>query len=376
MKIAGRMFLLCLVFIVALPEWSEANFDYNKEYSFHIPRINEATKNYESVNVTYKVTIEKLGKDSFILKPVLDRMWLKSLKEYRSKGWYGRFTKDGLVTISGIWGQGEAYFLLELKGKELQKGTFKGRSALRVGVSQGLTPLTYETDWVLEPSDVKKKTPLSNIVTYSGPLGKKIVAIPSTTQEEWAKRPITSDRQIKNLAKSKKRERFYKRKKKGSRNKAYYDGLLSELTWDEMKHTPGILILIDHLATLAPDDQQRIAKSYVKDGTYDIYGNIPYGMIKATPPLFLILKVVDNLKAEDLKGLKKESPRFLTMLEAYEETPPSKLAGLSIKDFIIKISENLSSGFREEYYKSSLKLRNYVAMDESGELKVLYPFEE
>ncbi len=160
-----------------------------------------------------------------------------------------------------------------------------------MGMGSSLTPYVYKFEWALEPADTKKPVKLSHRVTYHGPFVPTIKA-ETSTPEERAKRPITSDGQIKSLAKeTDSRERFYKRFPKGSKDKKYYDKLLSELTWDEIKYTPGILLLIDHLATLEKPDQKRIANMYVKDGSVNFFGDTPYEELRRTPPALFDFKM-------------------------------------------------------------------------------------
>ena len=139
-----------------------------------------------------------------------------------------------------------------------------------------------------------------------------------------------------------------------------------------MRYAPGILLLIDHLASLEKGDQKRIADAYVHAGSVDFFGDTPYEEIQKVPPLFLILRCLDKMNEEDIQGLIESSPRFQIMMLAYESSSPGELTDLSLLEFVIAISKNLPADFRKEYYQQSQKLRNYVRDSESSFLIDLY----
>ncbi|MGA1790161.1 MAG: hypothetical protein ACMUIM_01640 [bacterium] len=350
--------IACFILLIASPLKAQ-ELDYGKSYLFKLPKLQLRGFDYESEIRSYQVKLSKIDNKTFMIIPVekVDK-WFESREKPYVRGWLGEKNTHNDVEISGMWTIGEGYAVMELNGNFVEKDALKGNAIMRVGVdASGETPSVYRSDWCLEPEDTKKPIDISNKITYHGPPAKTLpVTVPSS--EEKAKRPPIDDLGIKSLARNKPklRERFYRASEKNLKLRAYYDKLLSELTWDEIKYTPGILLLVDHLSTLEEVDQKRIANSYVRDGSVNFFDEISYKELQRTPPLFLILKCIDHMKESDIEGLQEESSRFLKMLDAYKEIPNEELSDLTLTEFIIKISESLPIAFRKSYYKQSLKL--------------------
>ena len=336
----------------------------------------ENAKNHNANIKSYRVRLSKIDDNSFELIPLpgetYDR-WVKELKEPLQTGWSGEISSDKVVNINGVIGYGFAFTIMEFTGSHISDGVVKGKVIMKAGFGNSIEPVyDFKTEWALFPVDLKGDIDISNQVIYDGPPMPEPYWPEMITKEEEAKRPMQSDRGVRRFASHpvQARQRFYDRLK-GS-HKAFYDRLLSELTWEEIKYTPGILLLIDHLATLDKEDQERIAAAYVRDGSVDFFGGTPYEKLQQVPPLLLMLRCLNKMKPEDVQGLTEESPRFQTMREAYESIPSARLADTSLRQFVTTISERLPEAFRKEYYSQSPKLRDYVKESGSSALRDLY----
>jgi hypothetical protein len=319
------------------------------------------------------VKVSFIDESGFLLVPVREgEWWVHSLQE-RKRGWVGTIDANGVVEISGVMGTHVSYTIMELTGTFVNENAIKGQAVMRVGTSLLEAPYVYKSEWGLEPVESAEPLTLSHKVTYHGPpIPVTKMTVPSA--EERAQRPATGDLKVKQFAKldPHKRDRFYQGLTED--DKQYFDTLLTELTWEEIPYTPGILLLIDHLVTVDEELKQKIAEGYVRDGSLHFFEPIPYEELQQVPPLFLILYVFEKMPEGDIAGLQEVSSRFVTMLEAYKVIPPEELTDLPLLEFITKLSEQLPEEFRRTYFSQSPKLRNYVAASEDERLKELYPF--
>ena len=370
--------ILLIVFFIGGGVTFAQKFDYTKNYIIKLPDLDrEIAENFETQIVSFPVQLSKINDKSFMLTPpsgkTYDR-WMKSVDEPEVKAWLMEIESDDVIKIIGMMGQGEGMLTFELIGSYTTSGAIKGNGTITPGLGIQKMPYFYKIEWALVPEDFKEKLEISNQLVYDGPSAPAPSWPEMTTKEEEAKRPFQSDRSIKRFAShsEKERERFYNRLK-GS-HKAFYDNLLSEFPWDEMRYAPGILLLIDHLASLEKGDQKRIADAYVRDGSVDFFGDTPYEEIQKVPPLYLILRCLDKMNEEDIQGLIESSPRFQIMMQAYESSSPGELTDLSLLEFVIAISKNLPADFRKEYLQQSQKLRDYVHGSGNSALRSIYPF--
>ena len=350
--------------------------DFSKAYNLYLPEWKEisSVREYETDISAIKVRLKKIDDETFVVLPVHpNRRWGESLEKRGENGLVGKMTDTDRVSIKGVMARGEAAIVLEMEGKITGGNVIKGKVLTRIGhVAIKKFPYRFRSEWGLQPAEKEKKMKVSSKVTYQGDLRKPKKAWKYTKEEE-DKWPITSDRQIKYFAKSKRREKYYSKAMKGN-SKKYFTKLLKEFTWDEIKYAPGILLLIDHLATLEKVDQKRIADAYVRDGSVNFFDGIPYKEIQRTPPLFLILKCSDKMKKKDLDGLKNESERFAAMFTEFSELPKEDLSEMTPSEFMIAVSEALTEEQRKAYYSQSPKLRDYVSAAKDQTLKALYPF--
>ena len=367
------LIVLCIVFSLCVSLEAQT-LDYNKDYFFKAPIIKDKSISYDSKIKKTRVRLYSVDENTFTINPLSEyKKWFKSLEEHETEGWIGKTNKDNTVTISGVWVAGEGFFVVNAEGSFVDNNVLKGTLKRQLGITaEKLTPFVYESEWCLEPVDTDEILKISTRVAYQGPPSKTIRATTSTP-EERAKRPIDSDSGIKRFANSKNRKKFKKIIPK--ERSCYYENLLKEFAWDEIKYAPGILLLIDHLATLDEVDQKRIAKAYIDDKSMDFFERISYEEIQKTPPLFMILKCSDKMKKKDIDGLNNESERFGSMFAGYNELPKEDLAEMSLSEFVITMSEQLTENSRKKYYNQSKKLKDYVLGSKDETLKGLYPFQ-
>jgi len=369
------IFILGIIILCTIPLYAQ-NFDYSKSYLFKMPSIELKGKDYEGKIEQYKVSLTEIDNSTFTIIPVVEYgEWVKSISDPRVRGWVGKIGDNNGVKISGLIIGEYSYAILELTGKLLSKDMMKGTGNIRIGFGHpGETPYVSRSEWCLEPEDTAKPLKISKKVTYHGPPLPPPEKMSTYSPEEKAKFPPIDEYGIKSMARRESdfRERLIN--KASGKRKMYYKNISTELTWEEIKYTPGILLLIDHLATLAEADQRPIAKGYIDDKSWDFFGDIPYVELQKVPPLFLILRCLDKMKETDIEGLKKESLRFKEMFDAYNTIPKEKLSTLTLEEFILKVSENLPEDFRKDYYHHSPKLQNYVTSSDDANLKKLYPF--
>ncbi len=348
-------------------------FDEDLLYAFILPEWNYYFRDYDANLRSYPVHITFLDETSFLIVPTQPySSWAESFQQPEEQHWTGSIGTDGTVEISGVMFLTEWSILVELTGKFLTENTVTGQLVFRVSVGVSEDSLfTYQGAWGLSPFAAPPLS-ISPRMTYDGPPPPPRPTFPP--DEVRAQYPSRSDQDIKRFARhdSYDREYFYKRLIKD--DKLYFDNLLAELSWNEMPYTPGILLLINHLATVYEPYQQEIATIYVRDGSVHFFGDLSYADLQQFPPLFLILYVLEQMPEGDIAGLQKVSSRFVTMLEAYQAIPPEELADLPAPEFMMKISEQLPEEFRESYFEQSPKLRNYVAVSDDERLKALYPF--
>ncbi len=286
--------VLTALFLLSPVPLKAQNINYDKEYNLRMQACRIDGADYEEEPRFYKMKLSEIGNKLFLLTPVGKATWrgkwLHSV-EPEKKGWIGAWGKNSAVKIFGILQADEFYTKMELKGSLIAKNTLKGDAVVHVGMGRPKedTPFVYTSEWALEPADTKNPVKLSHRVTYHGPPLPPPRKPKYSTPEERAKRPPQGDSGIKTMAGYP--PGFREGLPPDKELDAYYDKLLSELTWDEIKDTPGILLLIDHLATLEKPDQKRIANMYVKDGSVNFFGDTPYEELRRTPPALFDFKM-------------------------------------------------------------------------------------
>ena len=351
--------------------------NFSKAYKLYLPEWKEisSVREYETDISAIKVRLKKIDDETFVVLPVHpNRRWGESLEKRGENGLVGKMTDTDRVSIKGVMARGEAAIVLEMEGKFIKPNKIKGQVQAKIGhVAIKKFPYRFRSEWGLQSAGEKGSIDVSRKVVYEGVLRKPMKATTSTPEEQ-AKRPLQSDKSIKTMAKYKKKFRHSLYMCSTKNLQKYYDILLDELFWDEIKYTPGILLLIDHLATLEKVDQKRIADAYVRDGSVNFFDGIPYKEIQRTPPLFLILKCSDKMKKKDLDGLKNESERFAAMFTEFSELPKEDLSEMTPSEFMIAVSEALTEEQRKAYYSQSPKLRDYVSAAKDQTLKAFYPF--
>lgn len=371
---------ICII-IVCIVFWypvllSAQTLDENTEYFLVLPEIRFEGEDYEAAQIDfYPVTVSSIDNHTFLLRPINEwEYWMKSLDEQNIRGWICTMNPDGIVEISGAMMREEAYVMLELTGRFINEFAIKGLAVIRIGIAfEGESPFVYHSEWELTSLENREPLALSSQVTYHGP-PMPLIEMTAPSPEERDQYPVNTAHGIKRFAGYEPHDRKYFYKGLPEESKTYYDVLLTELTWEEITYTPGILLLLDHLVTIDEKYRQKIAEGSVSDSSLHFFNPIPYKELQPLPPLYLILFVLDKVPQEDETGLQEVSPRFATMLEAYRTIPAEELADASISTFLITLSEHLPEEFRRSYYAQSPKLRNYVASSEDERLKALYPF--
>ena len=352
--------------------------EYNNIYVLKLPMWKLVGEDYVSEILVRGVRLVKKSDHTFVIFPIEDRdneKWVKSVNEPTEAGWVGEIKGGNSVGISGLITLNGDYALLELKGEFVNRTSIRGSGAIRVGIGRPTeSPFLYKCEWALEPEQIDEPLEISNRVTYHGPSVPAPREPEITSPADEAKRPSQSDTSMKRMAAYDRNFRSTLYSQSSIALKKQYDTVLAELTWEEMKYTPGILLLVDHLASLDEEDQRRIAEGYVRDGSIDFFGDTPYTELQKVPPLFLILKSIDQMNESDIGGLKSSSLRFLKMLKAYQQIPPDELADAALDDFLVRVSEEWPIDLREAYYRDSPKLRAYVESPEGSSLRALYPF--
>ena len=361
-----RRVRVLLAFIVALSVISAQALalDYEKDYFLSLPELKLAGEDYEAGLESYQVKLHRIDTKTFLLSPSVvkaNEKWVRSAKETDLEGWICKIRRNERIKISGLMIRGFYFAIFELVGVAVSENAWKGKAVIHMGIGQpGETPFVYRSEWALEKEGTGEPVGISKRVTYQGPSVPPPRVPETSSQEERAKRPLQSDRSIRTMAgyAPKEREKLINSASRGL--KEFYEKILAELIWEEIKYTPGILLLIDHLADLEKGDQKRIANAYVRDGTVDLFGDIPYEELQRVPPLFLIIFRLDRIQKIDIQGLIEVSPRFRELLRAYKEIPKEEVSELALSEFVLRIYENLSPDHREDFYQRSAKLRRYL----------------
>ncbi len=356
--------------------------DYSQHYILKFPQLLLEPWDYDAELMNIEVELSPIDARSFKLLPVEEHAFaFFTPQQYPEiSGWVGHIESKDTVTISGILARGEVAVLFNLQGTCIFDATtpsqiigLQGVAVFRFNAydvsSLQNSPLEYHSDWGLEVVESVTHLSLSKRVTYHGPPPES-PDVPDFSPDEQVSLPVTSDTHLKALAGHPQRDDF----RKVESYDTLFANILHELTWDEIQFSPGIVLLIDNIAVFTHEKQQYIAQSYVEDGSLDFFYEISYNTLQKIPPLFLILLARSKMSEEDLTGLTEVSPRFATMIEAYNAIPPEELANVSLAEFLLKISESLPEDFRQAYFEESPKLRNYVAGSDDENLKTLYPF--
>lgn len=368
--------ILIMVVVISLFASIEAvahELDLGKTYRLVMPEWDLRSTDYVADILLMEVVLSEVDEDTFLMMPVEEYYRvMQSWDKPREKGFVGEIGTGGSIRITGILGKGEAAISLDLAGSLVRDNVIHGNATARMGhVTDKNPPWIFKSEWALEPVDIGEPYEISGSVTYHGP---KIIPKKATTStpEERAKRPVSDDSGIKYIAREepKERERIYRGI--ASERKPYYDKLLEELTWDEISYTPGILLLIDHLASLEEVDRGRIAKAYVRDGSVQFFDGISYEELQKTPPLFAILQVAGRMDQGEVEALRRESDLFDGMYRAYEQIPEDERAELSLHELMVEVSKNLPVNIRKQYFERSEKLQEYVASSRGDDLRPLY----
>jgi hypothetical protein len=357
------------------------DFNYEKDYTLRLPADwGIYGEDYETEILSISVNVSKINAKSFLItsKDEDDKeiMLLRSVSQQETRGWIGNIDDNGIVRISGLAAKKRFYYLagVELTGDFVGRDAILGSLTMKVGVGgpeENNRTLNYSSEWAMEPVDIEEHIIISHKVRYHGPPLEK-AKMWAYSIEERAKWPVNDDSGIKYIAREepKERERIYRRI--ASERKPYYDKLLQELTWDEMRYTPGILLLIDHIASLEEADRVRIAKAYVRDGSVQFFDGISYGELQKTPPLFAILHAAGRMDQGEVEALRRESDVFDGMYRVYEQIPEDDRAELSLHELMVEVSRNLPVNIRKQYLERSEKLQEYVATSRGDDLRPLY----
>ncbi len=365
--------LMVLFLFMGAHAWTY-EIDYSKEYQLKIPEITMEARDVHSRIVLHKVRLSETGGDTFLVKPLSkEDLWATSLSEQtQKKGFEGRIVSADVVEISGYMGLGEVGAKVILSGHLIGNNVMKGTSVIQIlAPDASVSTLEYRSQWALEEVDNKQPIEISNTVTYHGPPPKSFKATTSTP-EERAKWPLQSDAGIKSMASYRVSLRNDLYKYASQDLKVFYNRILEELTWDEIRYTPGILLLIDHLASLEEADRGRIAKAYVRDGSVQFFDGISYGELQKTPPLFAILHAAGRMDQGEVEALRRESDLFDGMYRAYEQIPEDERAELSLHELMVEVSKNLPVNIRKQYFERSEKLQEYVASSRGDDLRPWY----
>jgi hypothetical protein len=356
------------------------------KYTLRFPAFQEKPRDFRGTIQEYAVTLV-VGTEEVILLPPKHRAGEREFRwghllagndeqERIVPGWAFSRDKRGNVSIAGYMGVGEAVFRVKLHGQPTGHGGWKGEGATAMGVNMAVDtqPLDHHFQWSLTPKG--QHTPrLSDKVTYDGP-PVKTRRITVTSQEHIDRlarnRPPINPLTSKSMSYSDPEARVRAVAGLPKMGRQYMETkLLSELAWEEIQIVPSIILLTDHLAGLDVGDQSDIAVAYARDGSAYYFGTFPYADLRRIPLAFLLVHCYPKLDEVTRKRLSKGSVRFALILketESYKDAPVDRL-----DEIMVAVLTKLSAEDRANYFRTSGKLKSYVAASKHEGLRALLP---
>lgn len=346
------------------------------EYDLFIPVIREKAGSYDSEIQSYRVRLEGHDSHQYLVPQAEHLDWFVGGAHKRKKALLLQSKGQEGLELSGFWIKGEGFLRIDFTGTAEADSLYSGTGTIALGSDPELKqfPMVYKVEWALCPVNVKATPQISTWVDYEGEpprVAHVQVGSHQDVERDLKTRPPINALSIKAISyeapdvRREKVERLSKAKRK------YVEDLLAEMTWEEIREVPGIILLVDHLAGLDESQQRNVAKAYVRDGTADYLDSFSYEKIKELPAPLLLIHCYPRLDKRAKGNLKKASMRFELLLDEAEKSSDTSQAAL--ENAMIKVLSRMSKNEQEHYFRQSKKLRSFVKSSQSAELKTLLP---
>lgn len=341
------------------------------EYDLVLPRVQEKASDYDSDIQRYRVNLQDKGAIQYLIPKSEHVDWFVASRPLMNHALMMHSKVRNEVLITGFWRKGEGILRVDLSGT-IQENKVTGSGTLSLGTDPQLKnfPMVYRIHWGLFPANGNDASEVSTRVKYEGapPRVVKVqVGSYEDVLEDLQSKPPMSALAIKALSYEVPDARKHRIERLSKAEKTYLENLLSEITWAEIKVAPGIILLVDHLATLDESVQQNVAKAYVRDGTSDYLEGLSYKALMNCPTPLLLVHCYPKLDKNAKAKLKNASRRFESILVETEKV--GALSPNAPEDVLLGMSKEE----RDKFFATSQKLQSFIKRSQNGKLKALLP---
>jgi hypothetical protein len=300
------------------------------------------------------------------------------VKKKTIPGWTVSCAEKGRVLIEGYAGIGEGVFRVKLQGRSFRGGWWKGKGASVMGVTVATSARSFDHhfEWSLAPKG-RKMPAISGKVAYDGPPVKRFAFPPLEPRDDERLlriMPPVNVASIRSCSQMSLEERELFMRVISSGEREYLKTkVFPELIGMEISVVPEVVILSDHLASLDVSDSKLAAKTYVRDGSAEYLKSCSHADLGPIPPAFLLVHCYPELDEAAKTKIKKGSPRFALILEETERHKDAPVKALD--EIMAAVLTRMSPQERADYFRTSAKLKPYVAASKHEALRALLPKE-
>ena len=343
-------------------------------YILRTPGARIVGSDYEAEVVEFRFTASKVEDGVVLVRERQHGKWFHLTPSGdRASGWLAQVLDDARLHLKGTMSCSEFNWRADLVGVPSGNGCWRGTGEMAYGVGASLDkfPFVYRVEWSLCPGSSRDVPKISKKVKYAGPpLPKRFarVAPPPTVTALPA-----SDLTIKSLSYGSARLRESMVKSRPLKVQEYIQALLRELTWEEVRYMPGIILMMDWLADTPQEDRRLTARSDVRDGSSDWFDVTTYEELRRVPPPFVLVKCYSKLSEEQISKLRKASAKLDAILTEAQKLGERAQSAGAIDQVMANVLAEMSAAHRDAYFALSAKLRNYVRESGNSHLRSLFP---
>ena len=354
-------------------------------YILRFPWPSATARDFESTIREYEVRIVEQD-DQVLLLQTDEPLWkwvhvpegLDKPREH--KGWPLKRGEKGRVSFGGYLSSGEGIARIQMHGQSIGKSQWKGEGFYTVGAGPGSDPGVFtwkhHFQWSLTPKG-EGVPELSRKVTFEGRVPKH-VPVKVYSQDEMAEfkrlrglSPPVSAAGIKSLSTMPQRLRQQGAERSRSIREYLETKVLNEIDWEEIRVIPGIILSVDFLAGVDIRDQKHVATVSIMDGSEAYLKDYSYADMRDIPPAFVLVHCYPELSEVAKTKIKKGSARFALILEETEKHKDAPVDALD--EIMAAVLTRMSAEDRANYFRTSAKLKPYVAASKHEALRALLP---
>ncbi len=369
------IFIVSCLIVMVFAKTSRAGEHPAQSYTLRLPALRETSQDYESTLNAFDAQLRVRGNKQQLIPVAEHLLWFSSRETKRKHdGWTVEQDKQGNMRITGFWRLGEANYRIELHGVPLSDG-WKGTGIAAMGTDPRLEqfPLKYNFQWSMVQQGSAVVHEISNRVQYEGPPPEVVsVVVPSPEQmkSDAQNKPPINVLTVKALSYESPEVRAQQVARLPKEAREYLkDKVLSDLSWEEIQRFPGVIMLVDFLADLDVTDQQRMATAYARDGSAMYLKGHNFADLRDVPPVFLLVHCYPNLEKSQRQEIRKASRRLQKIMDVLERR--NNVTPADLEDVMQEALSEMSKKDREEFFSSSMKLKDFVKRSQNGKLKAL-----